>query len=149
MYMFKFYSLKSSHPLLLPLSTKVCSLWEMINNLPTMMKTWVWSLGWEDPLEKGTATHFSILTWRIPRTIQSMGSPGVGHKWANFTFTPTIIWSTFWDVSHEMNTIPSNLVVPLFIFKELTHFTESHALLVTLGLLCPISLISVFTYEFA
>ena len=31
-----------------------------------MRETWVWSLGWEDPLEKGKATHSSILAWRIP-----------------------------------------------------------------------------------
>ena len=42
-------------------------------NLPIMQETWVQSLGWEDPLEKGKATHFSILAWRIPWTIQSMG----------------------------------------------------------------------------
>ena len=34
-----------------------------------MWETWVWSLGWEDPLEKGKATHSSILSWRIPWTI--------------------------------------------------------------------------------
>ena len=38
-----------------------------------MQETWVWSLGWENALEKGTATHSSILTWRIPRTT-AMGS---------------------------------------------------------------------------
>ena len=38
----------------------------MITNLPEMWKTQVQSLGWEDPLEKGMATHSSILTWRIP-----------------------------------------------------------------------------------
>ena len=42
-------------------------------NLPAMQDTWVRSLSWEDPLEKGKATHFSILAWRIPWTIQSMG----------------------------------------------------------------------------
>ena len=35
-------------------------------NLPTVQETWVQSLVWEDPLEKGKATHFSILAWRIP-----------------------------------------------------------------------------------
>ena len=39
---------------------------QMVNNLPTMLDTWSQSLGQEDPLEKGTATHFSILAWRIP-----------------------------------------------------------------------------------
>ena len=39
---------------------------QMVKNLPAMQETWVRSLGWEDPLEKGTATHSSILAWRIP-----------------------------------------------------------------------------------
>ena len=37
----------------------------MVNNLPAMPETWVQSLGWEDPLEEGMATHSSILAWRI------------------------------------------------------------------------------------
>ena len=43
---------------------------QMVKNLPAMWETWVQSLGWEDPLEKGTATHSSILAWRIPWTEQ-------------------------------------------------------------------------------
>ena len=51
---------------------------QMVKNLPAMRQTWVWSLGWEDPLEKGKANHSSILAWRIPWTeepgrLQSMG----------------------------------------------------------------------------
>ena len=38
----------------------------MVKNLPTMCETWVQTLGWEDPLEEGMATHSSILAWRIP-----------------------------------------------------------------------------------
>ena len=38
---------------------------QTMKNLPAMRETWVWSLGWEDPLEKGMATHSSILAWRI------------------------------------------------------------------------------------
>ena len=45
---------------------------QMVKNLPAMMETPVWSLGWEDPLEKGMATHSSILAWRILWT----GEPG-------------------------------------------------------------------------
>ena len=50
-------------------------------------ETWVQSLNWEDPLEKGMATHSSILAWRIPWTekrgrLQSMGSQRAGHNWA-------------------------------------------------------------------
>ena len=39
---------------------------QMVKNLPAMQELWVQSLGWEDPLEKGMATHSSILVWRIP-----------------------------------------------------------------------------------
>jgi len=42
---------------------------QLVKNLPAMWETWVRSLGWEDPLEKGKATHSSILTWRIPWTV--------------------------------------------------------------------------------
>ena len=50
----------------------------------SLPKTWVRSLGWEDPLEKEMATHSSILTWKIPWTeepgkLQSMGLQRVGH----------------------------------------------------------------------
>ena len=39
---------------------------QLVKNLPAMWETWVQSLGWEDPLEEGMATHLSILAWRIP-----------------------------------------------------------------------------------
>ena len=52
---------------------------QLIKNPPAMWETWVQSLGWEDPLEKGKATHSSILAWRIPRTVKSVGSQRVGH----------------------------------------------------------------------
>ena len=42
---------------------------QLVKNPPAMQKTWVRSLGWEDPLEKGTAPHSSILAWRIPWTV--------------------------------------------------------------------------------
>ena len=42
---------------------------QIVKNLPAMQETWVHSLGWEDPLEMGKATHSSILAWRIPWTI--------------------------------------------------------------------------------
>ena len=41
---------------------------QLVKNLPAMWKTWVQSLGWEDPLKKGRATHSNILAWRIPWT---------------------------------------------------------------------------------
>ena len=60
---------------------------QLVKNLPAIQETWVRFLGWEDPLEKGKATHSCILAWRIPRTVQSMGSHRVRHDWVTFTFT--------------------------------------------------------------
>ena len=56
----------------------------MVKQLPAMLETWVQSLGWEDSLEEGMATHSSSLAWRIPGTgepggLPSMGSHRVGH----------------------------------------------------------------------
>ena len=42
---------------------------QLVKNPPALRETWVRSLGWEDPLEKGTATHSSVLAWRIPWTV--------------------------------------------------------------------------------
>ena len=47
---------------------------QLVKNPPTMWETWVRTLGWEDPLEKGKAIHSGILAWRIPWTVLSMGS---------------------------------------------------------------------------
>ena len=65
---------------------------QKVKNLPAVLKTGVRFLGWEDPLEKGMATHYSVLAWRIPWSeepgefqspgdseLESMGSQRVGH----------------------------------------------------------------------
>ena len=52
---------------------------QLVKNPPAMRETRVQSLGWKDPLEKGKATHCSILAWRIPWTVQSMGSQRIRH----------------------------------------------------------------------
>ena len=65
---------------------------QTVKNPTTMRETWVQSLGWEDPLEKETATHSSVLARRIPWTeepggLQSVGSQRVRHGRATFTFS--------------------------------------------------------------
>ena len=69
---------------------------QLVKNLPAVWETWVQSLGWENPLEKGKATHSSILAWRISWTIQSMGSQRVRQDWATFTspWRMDKIWAT-------------------------------------------------------
>ena len=71
---------KGENPRLLSVASKDCAIWpqltslwaflmtQAIKNLPSMQETWVWSLGWEDPLEKGVASYSVILAWRIPWT---------------------------------------------------------------------------------
>ena len=67
---------------------------QLVKNAPAMQETWIWSLAWEDPLEKETATHSSILPWGIPRTVESMGSQRVGHDWATELNWTDLIFST-------------------------------------------------------
>ena len=58
---------------------------QMVKNLPAMQNTRVWSLGWEDPLEKGMATHSSILAWRIPWTEEPGGLQFMALKESDMT----------------------------------------------------------------
>ena len=53
---------------------------QLVKNLSAIREVYIRSLGWEDPLEKGKATHSSILAWRIPWIVESVGSQRVGHN---------------------------------------------------------------------
>jgi len=55
---------------------------QTVKNLPAMFETQVRSLGWEDPLEKGRATHSSILAWRVPWIEEPGGVHGVAQSGA-------------------------------------------------------------------
>ena len=64
---------------------------QTVENLPAMQETEVQTLGWEDPLEKGKATHSTILAWRIPQPeesgrLQSTGLQRAGHDWVTNTY---------------------------------------------------------------
>ena len=71
---------------------------QMVKHLPAMWETRVWSLGWEDPLEKEMATHCSTPAWKIPWMeepggLQSMGSQRVGHDWViSLSFFLSFLW---------------------------------------------------------
>ena len=70
-----------------PLWLKTSLVTQTVKHLSTMWETRVWSLGWEDPLEKEKANHSSTIAWKIPWTeepgrLQSMGSQRVRHDWA-------------------------------------------------------------------
>ena len=55
-----------------------CLVTQLVKNLPAMLEIWVRSLGWENPLEKGMATHSSILAWRITRKEDPGGQQSMG-----------------------------------------------------------------------
>ena len=75
---------KKEHRSRLPFSFRASLGAQLVKNPPAKRETQVQSLGWGDPLEKRTATHSSILAWRIPWTVQSTGLQRIGHDWATF-----------------------------------------------------------------
>ena len=82
------YLLRTGYPLQYSWASLVA---QLVKNPPAMQETQLQSLGWEDPLEKGKAIHYSILDWRIPCTIRGckesdMGLQRVRHDWVTFTF---------------------------------------------------------------
>ena len=97
---------------------------QMVKNLPAIWETWVPSLGWEDPLKKGMATHSCILAWEFPWTeepgrLQSMGLQRVGRDWATNTFFfllyfPSLCGNSFlhsWQArTLSLATVPGGLV---------------------------------------
>jgi len=90
---------------------------QMVKNTPAMGKIWVWSLGWEDPLEEGMATHSSILAWRIPMDrggLGFMGSQRVRHDWI-----------TKHDMVHHLEKIPCALLSCHPLWRNNTQFNST------------------------
>ena len=100
---------------------------QLVKDPSAVQEAWVWSLGWEDPLEKGTATHPSILAWSIPWTYSPLGRR---HDGVTFTLTAlrtigltwihcwTWFWVVEWWVDHEVEFHSS-----LFSRDVLSNFT--------------------------
>ena len=84
-----------------------------------------WSMGQEDPLEEGMATHSSILAWRIPRTkepggLQSMGSQRVEHNWSDIVHTHTYFGSCFCHQIWRWIVQTINVIINISAFKSTT-----------------------------
>ena len=124
---------------------------QVVKHLPAMQETLVGSLGQEDPLEKGMATHSSFLAWRIPRTeepggLQSMGSQRVRHDRTTNTFTfltglhathLTILLHRAAGVSSlKCKSQSIHLEPPSISEWSPTFFTKSHSLVMTNKALC-------------
>ena len=102
---------------------------QVIKNLPAIQETWASSLGWEDPLEKGKATHSSILAWRIPWTEEPCGL-----RWQSqslltantFTFTTVVkvkslsrvrLFAHLCFLQFNCDSIMSNLTLSTTVFN--------------------------------
>ena len=135
---------------------------QLVKNLPTMWETWVQSLSLEDPLEKGMATHFSVLAWRIPLTEEPFGLQcgrlqRVRHNWApkhsqhsTFLYIPEVYhvmnWCThtLWNDYQGQDNEYIHLVTQLtfFFLIENSRFIASKlqvhntVLLTTVNMLC-------------
>ena len=106
---------------------------QLVKNPPAMWETWVWSLGWEAPLEKGKSTHCSILAWKIPWTIQFVGSQRVWHDWVTFTFTFRKHDGLF---SRDMLCIKKIKHILVFIEACYFRYNQSLDLLFTIYIIC-------------
>ena len=98
-----------------------CQVWaslvaQLVKNLPAMQETWVWSLDWEDSLEKRKATHSSILAWRIPWTI-GHGVAKSQTRLSNFHFH-----FTFCQLQLNLTLINSNIGKSCIISSTDTKF---------------------------
>ena len=97
---------------------------QRVKRLPATRETWVWSLGWEYPLEKEMATHSSTLAWKIPwmeksGRLQSMGSQKVRHDWTTLLYKLKIFLFLIWPLLKRMweNThLESWIFLQLFIY---------------------------------
>ena len=109
---------------------------QTVKCLPMMQKTWVWSLSWEDPLEKEMATHSSTLAWRIlwmeePGGLQSMGLQIVGHDWVT-SFIAFIKYCIFYKLMFMAVLHQSSLSAPFvqqhLLTSCLSHFGNAHSI---------------------
>ena len=98
---------------------------QLVKNLHKMLENWVQSLGWEDPLEKGKATHSSMLAWRIPWTVYPMRSQRIRQDWVTLTqliFAHTV-WN-WWQVGFSGDFSPADSPSRYMLFLALTPETQ-------------------------
>ena len=109
----------------IPRSQGECSLVaQMVKNLPAMWETWVQSLGQEDPLEEGTATHSSILAWRIPWTEEPGGLQSWGRKESDRTKQLTLWLSCDLSLRHFNNAVNQSLEFHVLSFYFIHKWKE-------------------------
>ena len=104
---------------------------QLVKNTPAIQETWVQSLGWKDPLEKGKATHSSILAWRIPWTFIVHRVAKSRTRLSDFHFHTILPWTREWQPtpvflpgeSHEQRSLVGYSHKESDMTKRLTHAT--------------------------
>ena len=108
---------------------------QLLKNPPAMWETWVQSLGWQDPLKKGIATHSNIVACKITWTLSFVGSQRVRHDWDlndpnNHNDVVTHLHQTFWGVNSNvpyekltMNKASGGDGIPALLFQILKDYT--------------------------
>ena len=106
-------------------SNKASLVAQMVKNLPAMRKTWVWSLGLEDPLEKGTTTHSSVLAWRIPGSSQDSNTETLpefpAYRSGLKVATSTHTWISNLPADFKLTTPYKSVSQDLRLNQSLTH----------------------------
>ena len=102
-----FTSLFSSYLCLYPLYFKASLVAQMVKNLPAMWETWVRSLGWEKSLEKGMATHPSILAWRTSWTEEPGGLQSIGSHRSLFHLSSLVAFTQTWQQFSFFRKVPT------------------------------------------
>ena len=102
---------------------------QTVKNLPATWVTWVQFLGWEDPLEKGVATHSSILAWRIPWTeepgeLQSMGLQRVFGSNGYFNNSNSFNSWSQWPSFHFLCVIFISFINVMVFKVQITHLLD-------------------------
>ena len=97
---------------------------QLVKNLPAMREIWVWSLSWEDPLEKGKAIHSNILAWRIPWTIH-----GVAKSWTWLSNFHSLLYTINLLIWHTTKTTTESVICLLTFLVQFLIEGESSTLM--------------------
>ena len=97
---------------------------QLVKNLPAIWETWVQSLGWEDPLEEGKATHFSILDWRVPWNMVH-GVAKSRTQLSDFHLFPTCPGSPLLPSRMFFNSL--HTIIKMRVFLKTISLSQSHS----------------------
>ena len=97
---------------------------QLVKNLPAVREIWVWSLSWKDPLEKGKATHCSILAWRIPWSVHGVTKSQT--QLSDFHFYTGVVFIKALEANFALTFASTEVTLDLFPFIMEANFVFLH-----------------------